>query len=178
MRFAIAGLVAALALGPVLADDAQKMPTPTKQHDWLKAFVGEWETDGEMVMAPGQPPLKTKGTESVKMIGGFWMASEMKCMGDAMTGVMTVGYDPKKEKYVGTWVCSMCDKLFTYEGTVSGNTLTLNTDGPSPTDPAKTVKMKDVCELKGPDERTLTSYMRGDDGQWVKFMTMTSKRKK
>lgn len=180
-RFTMAAVAAALVVGgAVRADDQFKPPAPKTEHDWLKKFVGEWENEAEMVMAPGQPPVKSKGTESVKMIGGLWMASEMngECMGTPFTGKMTVGFNAQKGKYVGTWVCSMCDHMCVYEGTASGDTLTLVTDGPSPVDPAKTVKMKDVCEVKGPDERTMTSYMQGDDGQWVKFMTMTSKRKK
>ena len=91
---------------------------------------------------------------------------------------MTVGYDAKAKKYVGTWVCSMSDWQCQYEGTVAGQVLTLNCEGPSPADPNKTVKMKDVIEIKDKDTKVLTSSMLGDDGKWVQFMTMTAKRKK
>jgi hypothetical protein len=174
------GVVAAMAVaGAVRADDTFKPPTPTAEHDWLKKFVGNWETHTEMIMGPGQPPIKTQGTESVTMIGELWMTSQMtgECFGTPMTGIMTVGYDPKKQKYVGTWICTMCDFLTVYEGTRTDNTLTLLTEGPNPADPTKKVKMKDVCELKGPDERVLKSYLQTDDGTWVQFLTMTSKRK-
>jgi hypothetical protein len=174
-----AGLVAVVIAGAGRAQDSGKMPAPQKEHEWLKAFAGEWESEAEMVMAPGQPPVKSKGTESAKLLGGFWLVSEMKgeCMGVPVTGLMTVGYDAQKKKYVGTWVCSMCDWLCKYEGSADGKVLTLECEGPHP-ETGKLVKMKDVVELKDKDHKTLTSSMLGDDGKWVTFMTMTSKRKK
>ena len=183
-KFAVAGFVAVVLAVPSLAraEDPFKPPAPQKEHEWLKQFVGEWVNEGEIIMEPGKPPVKSKGTESTKLLGGFWLVSEMKgeCFGVEMTGVMTVGYDAKKKKYVGTWVCSMCDWLCQYEGTVdaTGKVLTLECEGPSPTDPGKVVKMRDVMELKDKDTRLLTSYIQGDDGKWVQFMTMTAKRKK
>jgi hypothetical protein len=175
---AIAGVVAVLAV-PVQALDTPQVPTPTKEHNWLQQLAGEWETEAEIAFEPGKPPVKCKGTESVRLLGGFWIVSEMKSefMGTPMTGVMTVGYDAKTKKYVGTWVCSACDWLCKYEGSVSGNTLTLECEGPDPTT-GKVAKMKDVMEVKDKDTRVLTSYIQGEDGKWTRFMTMTAKRKK
>jgi hypothetical protein len=99
------------------------------------------------------------------------------CMGIPVTGVMTIGYDAQKKKYVGTWVCSMADWLCKYEGTVDGQVLTLETEGPHPAT-GKPVKMRDVIEVKDRDHKVLTSLIRGEDGKWVTFMTMTSRRKK
>ena len=160
-------------------DDIPKMPTPQKEHAWLKQLAGEWETEGEMVMGPGKPAIKSKGTESTRVLGGFWAVSEIKgeCIGTPMSGLMTVGYDAEKKKYVGTWVCSMCDRLWKYEGTADDKSLTLETEGPNPAT-GKLVKMKDVIELKGDDHKVLTSWMQGEDGKWVSFMTMHSRRKK
>jgi hypothetical protein len=177
---ALAGFVVVVLSAPAGAQEAPAVPTPTKEHEWLKQLVGEWETEAEMVVEPGKPPVKSKGTETVRLLGGFWLVSEMHgdCLGVPVTGIMTVGYDPQKKKYVGTFVCSMCDLLFKYEGTVNGKVLTLECDGPSPTDPTKTVRMRDVLELKDKDTRTLTSSLLGEDGKWVVFMTATAKRKK
>jgi hypothetical protein len=177
--FAVAGLVVAVAVGR--AEDPM-MPAPQKEHQWLKQLAGEWETEAEMVMEPGKPPLKCTGTETVRTLGGFWLVGEMKSnvMGIPVTGVMTVGYDNAKKKYVGTWVCSMEGHLWKYEGEVdsAGKVLTLNTEGPDMTKPGKMCKMKDVLEVKGPDHVVLTSHMLTEDGKWVQFMTMTKKRKK
>jgi hypothetical protein len=179
MRFAVVAVVAAVLAGRGAAQDVPKPPAPQKEHAWLKQLEGEWDSEAVMVMGPGAPPVTSKGTETVRTLGGFWSVAEMRgeCMGVPMTGVMTVGYDAQKKKYVGTWVCSMCDQLWRYEGTVAGPVLTLETEGPSPTDPGKVVRMRDVIEVKGKDTKVLTSSMLGDDGKWVTFLTATSKRK-
>lgn len=171
-------LVGLAAAGAARADDPQPA-SPGKQHGWLAQLAGEWVTDAEAVMAPGQPPVKCRGTESVRLLGGLWAVSEMKAtmMGVEMTGVMQIGYDPKAGKYVGTFVCSAGPELWKYEGTVEGNTLTLNTEGPHMVT-GKPTRMKDVIEIRGKDEKVMTSHILGDDGKWVKFMTMTAKRKK
>src|SRR5258708_35556867 len=48
----------------------KEMPGPVKEHELLQKFVGEWESEGEAFMAPGQPPTKLKGVESSRLIGG------------------------------------------------------------------------------------------------------------
>ncbi len=182
-KFAVSALLAAVAFGATVRAAEPGAPPPVqKEHEWLKQFAGEWELDGEMLMGPGQPAVKTKGTETARQVGGYWVASEIKgeCMGAPMTGMMTVGYDPARKKYVGSWVCSMSDHLWTYEGTVdsSGKVLTLETEGPNCAVPGKTAKMRDVTEFKADGSRVLTSSMLGEDGKWHTFMTMTARRKK
>jgi hypothetical protein len=92
---------------------------------------------------------------------------------------MALGYDPLAEKYVGSWVCSVDNHFWRYEGTLdaAGKVLTLNTEGPDISAPGKLAKMKDVIEIKDKDHRTLTSFMQGADGKWTQFMTMHVRRK-
>ena len=174
--------VATLVLvGAMRAADPPKPPAPQKEHEWLKQLEGEWVTEAEMMMAPNQPPVKCKGTEVVRSLGVFWTVGEMKSefMGTPVTGLMTLGYDPKAQKYVGSWVCSMEGHFWKYEGTLdaAGKVLTLNTEGPDMSVPGKLAKMKDVIEIKDKDHRILTSHMQGADGKWVQFMTMHVRRK-
>jgi hypothetical protein len=35
------------------------------QHLWLQQLVGEWTSEAQMAMAPGEPAETCKGTESV-----------------------------------------------------------------------------------------------------------------
>jgi hypothetical protein len=174
-------VVTLILLGAAWAQEQSKPPSPRKEHEWLKQLEGEWVTESEAVMGPGQAPLKCKWSEVVRSLGGFWTIGEMKSdiKGTLVTGIMTLGYNPQTKKYIGSWVCSMDGHLWKYEGTVdaTGKVLTLNTEGPSMANPDKTVKMKDVIEIKDKDHKVLTSYMQGDDGKWVPFMTMNARRK-
>ena len=31
--------------------------TPQREHEWLRQFTGEWDTESESVTGPGQPPF-------------------------------------------------------------------------------------------------------------------------
>ena len=182
---AAAVLTAAQQDAPSAPPDAPgfpQLPMPSDEHAWLQQGVGEWDVEGEAFMGPDQPPMKCKGTESVRAIGPFWTVSEnkMKMMEQPMTGLLTLGYDPAKKKYVGTWVDSMTHHLWTYEGTVdkAGKALTLEAEGPSPVAPGTTTKFKEVLEFKSKDHKVFTSSMQMPDGNWVKIVTINSTRKK
>ena len=156
------------------------MSTPTKEHEWLRRFVGEWESDIEAFMDPSQPPMKSKGASSERMLGDLWLLSEGG--NDAMPYkfLLILGYDPNKRKYVGTWTDTMAAYLWKYEGTVNaaGNILTLETEGPSPMTPDRISKFREVTEFKSNDHRVFTSSIQGEDGKWSKMLTVTSRRKK
>ena len=149
---------------------------PQKEHQWLQKLVGEWTYEIEAMMGPDQPNEKATGTESVRSLGGLWLLAEgqgeMLGCGLATT-LMTLGYDPQKQRYVGTWIGSMMTYLWRYDGALdAGETmLTLNSEGPVMTGEEKLGKYKDVIEFKSDDHRVLTSYMLRDDGQWQQFMT-------
>jgi hypothetical protein len=161
---------------------AQDFPQPLNEHEWLKQFEGDWETKMEASAGPGQPEMKCEGTMTSKPLGGFWVVSYWKAamMGTPTEAVQTIGYDSKKKKYVGTWVDSMTDLMWKYEGTVdpTGKILTLEADGPNFTMPGQTAKFRDVYEFKSPDEIATSSAMQSADGNWVTFMTGTAVRKK
>jgi hypothetical protein len=154
---------------------------PQKEHQWLQRLAGEWTFEGEAAM-PDKPTEKFAGTETVRSVGGLWVVAEgrgeMPGCG-AVTTLMTLGYDPQKKRFVGTFVGSMMAHLWVYEGTLNGGqTLTLETEGPNCGAEGKTAKLKDVIEVKGDAHRVMTSHMLGDDGAWHQFMTAHYRRKK
>jgi hypothetical protein len=134
-------------------------------------------------MEPGRPPSRSTGSESVRSLGGLWVVAqgqgEMPGGGPA-TMVMTLGFDPSSQRYVGTWIGSMMTHLWVYDGSLdpAGKVLTLNTEGPSMTAEGKMGKYRDVIEFQSDDHRVLTSYALDDDGQWREFMTAHYRRKK
>jgi hypothetical protein len=155
---------------------------PQKEHEWLQQLVGDWSFEGECIMGPDQPPMTSTGAESVRSIGGFWTQGEGSGEmpgGGAMTSVMTLGYDPQKQKFVGTFIASMMTHLWLYEGALdaSGKVLTLDAEGPGFSGDGKMAKYKDVITLNSDGHRTLTSSVQGDDGTWTQFMTAHYRRK-
>jgi Protein of unknown function (DUF1579) len=162
-----------------------EMSAPQREHKWLEKLVGEWTSEAEMTTEPGKPSEKCKGTESVRSLGGLWILAEghgeMPGGGGPATMVLTLGYDPLRKRYVGTWVGSMMTHLWVYDGSLDAaeRVLTLEAEGPSMVSPeSKMAKYRDVIELKSDDHRVLTSHMLGADGKWNHFMTAHYHRKK
>lgn len=155
---------------------------PGKEHLWLGKLVGQWTFEGEAAMEPGGPPTKFKGTETVRSLGVLWIIAEGngECPGGGgeATTIMTLGYDPVKKRYVGTFIGSMMTHLWIYDGELNpaGNVLTLISDGPSFTEEGKMVKYKDVIEIRNDDYRVLSSKVLGDDGKWHGIMTADYRR--
>ncbi|HEY7648502.1 MAG TPA: DUF1579 domain-containing protein [Methylomirabilota bacterium] len=156
---------------------------PQKEHQWLHRLVGEWTYEGEATMEPGKAPDRFKGTESVRSLGGLWILAEgqgeMPGSGTE-TMVLTLGYDPQKKRYLGTWIGSMMSHLWVYDGALdaAGKVLTLDADGPDMAGTGKMAKYRDVIELESDDHRILTSHALGDDGKWNRFMTAHYRRRR
>jgi len=158
------------------------MAEPQQEHRWLERFLGEWTYEAEAVMAPGQPPVKSSGTESVRSLGGFWVVGEGQgeCPGGGpATTLLTVGFDPRTKRFVGTWTGSMMAHLWVYDGWLDaeGKVLTLEAEGPAFSGDGKMATYRDVTEFMDADHRVLTSQVRGEDGAWSRFMTAHYRRR-
>lgn len=155
---------------------------PQQEHLWLQKLVGEWTYEMKTIMGPEQPSETFTGTEEVRSLGDLWVQCEGQgemCGGPATT-IMTLGYDPQKQSYVGTWIGSMMTYLWLYGGELDKEEqiLTLNSKGPSLAGDGTIAQYKDVIQFKGDDHRVMTSHTLGDDGQWHQFMTALYHRKK
>ena len=156
---------------------------PQKQHQWLSKLVGEWTMEMEADM-PGQGPSKSTGFERVRSLGGMWVIMEGEMPGEKcpMQSVLTLGYDPDRKTFVGTFIASVMTYLWVYQnGTLdeAERVLTLEAEGPNfaPGGPPMS-KYRDVIEFHSDDHRTLSSFTPDPDGQWKKFMTAHYRRKK
>ena len=98
--------------------------------------------------------------------------------GDKSKSLMTLGYDPEKKRFVGTWLGSTMTYLWVYDGELDAaeRVLTLNAEGPSMAGDGTTAKYQDVIELVSDDHRLFRSRVLGDDGQWNEFMTADYRR--
>jgi len=152
---------------------------PQREHHWLQRLVGEWTYESEASMGPDQPAQKTTGTETVRPIGGIWIVCQGTSQmpdGSPASTILTVGYDPDKKRFVGTWIGSMMTHLWIYDGSLVGNVLTLDCEGPSMAGDGGTAKYQDIIELASDDHRIMRSRMFGDDGQAQVFMTAHYRR--
>lgn len=163
-------------------EQAPMMATPQAEHRWLQQLVGEWTSEARMTMAPEAEACQ--GSESVRSLGGLWILAEGRGEmpgGGTATMLMTLGYDPAKKRYVGTWVGSMMTHLWVYDGELDpgGTVLTLNSEGPDMSPgaaPGKVARYKDVITIDGAGQRTLTSHCQSADGSWQQFMAATYRR--
>jgi Protein of unknown function (DUF1579) len=148
---------------------------PQAEHQWLNQFLGEWSSETEYRMGADQSLSKSKGSEVVRSLGGIWIVAEGAGeMPDGEMGktVVTLGYDPKSDRYVGTFVGGMMTHLWIYNGSLdaAGKVLTLDTEGPNFAENAMT-KYQDIIEFVSPDHRMMTSKILEENGNWLEFMT-------
>lgn len=153
----------------------------TPQHRWLHKLVGEWTYEHDATMEPGQEPVKVTGSETVRTLGETWVLchGEGEASGCAMgKTVMTLGYDPAKQRFVGSFISSMMAYLWVYEGQLdaSGKALILDCEGPAFSGQGM-ARYQDRIEFLSDDHRTLTASTVGPDGTWQTFMTAHYRRK-
>lgn len=165
------------------AEETCMNPEPQKEHNWLQRLIGDWKFEGECIMGPGEPTMKSVGESAVRSLGGLWILCDGT--GDAPDGtpvnsVITLGYDPQKQRFVGTFVASCMTHMWIYDGKLdeAGKVLTLDTEGPSFSGDGSLVPYQDIIGIESDDHWTLKSRVPGKDGAWFEFMTAHYRRKK
>lgn len=149
--------------------------TPTDQHRWLEQLLGTWTSTSSASGDPDAPGEVYRGTETVRKLGDLWIVAEsdgtMPDMGPSTT-LMTLGFDPERERFVGTWIGSMMTFLWTYDGALDpdGRGLSLDSLGPDMTGKGRETRFRDRIEILSPDHRTLTAHVLDASGSWQKLM--------
>lgn len=149
------------------------IPQPLPQHLWLQRLLGDW-TYELPPCEPGQP-VPGPARETTRAIGGLWIQSEGEFSmpgGTVHRTIMTLGFNPATGRFQGTWIGSMMNHLWIYDGELNpGETaLTLFAEGPAFDDPSRTAQYKDVIELLPDGNRKLSSHCQQSDGSWRQFM--------
>lgn len=148
---------------------------PQVEHQWLDNLLGDWTTKMESDLCPDKPNEPSSGTEKVKRLGDVWVLCDMEWpMPDGQTAIsqMTLGYDPQKKTFVGTFVSSCMTHLWVYEsGTLddAGKVLTLNSTGPNFNGTGMT-QFQDIIEIVDEDHRLLRAMMLDENEVWQEFM--------
>jgi len=155
------------------------IPEPVKEHQWLRQLLGEWTVESS---TEGEKPVEVRPwTENGRMIGELWIVIEgAGTMPGDVHGetMMTLGYDPQKGRFVGTWTGSMMTHQWVYNGVLdeSGKRLVLDTEGPDFEKPGVTRRYRDIIEMVGDGHRVLRSQILSHDGEWQELMTSRYRR--
>jgi len=156
------------------------MSTEERESRWLQRLVGEWTYEMDAAAGPDHPAAKLTGSERVRSLGTWVVCEGEGDMPDGGTSssIMSLGYDPAKGRFTGTFIASMMTHLWVYEGELDagGTTLTLDTEGPGFEDETTMVKYRDVIRLEDDDHRVMTSAWLAADGSWREFMTSRYRR--
>jgi uncharacterized protein DUF1579 len=156
-------LLALVALAPLLARAQGQGPKPGPEHALLAKDEGTWDATVEMMFGPpGSPATTTKGTETNRMLGGFWLVSEFESEmgGQPFRGHGVMGFDPARKRYVGTWVDSMTTSLATMEASYDPKTRTL-AGFMDTTEKGKKVRMRETTERRDDGARVFSMYAPG-----------------
>ncbi|NVJ96531.1 MAG: DUF1579 family protein [Alphaproteobacteria bacterium] len=168
----------AMWLGMVSAQgtvQAQALP----EHGMLKMDDGNWHVALTLHRQDGTAPTTHAGTESNSLIGGLWSVGKMEIpFGDDLyVGFATLGYDPVKAKYVGTWVDSTSPHITEMEGTYDPETKTLILFYTTYTAAGVAEERKNVMVYQDHNTRDFDSYLMVN-GQWQLSMEILYTRTK
>lgn len=156
------------------------LPHPAPQHQWLRQLVGTWTYQSDCAVGPDGKPFKGQGKETIRTLGDYWIVGESTGDmpgGGTMSAVLTIGFDPAKRAFVGSWAGSPMTSLFIYEGQLDDaeRVLTLDTTGQDFADPSKNARYRDSIEIVSEDERIMRSEVHAD-GKWSEMMRATYRR--
>ncbi|HEV2064239.1 MAG TPA: DUF1579 domain-containing protein [Thermoanaerobaculia bacterium] len=191
---------AALAAGPILADDEkkpadkppmdekaamelmQKLGTPGKGHKKLNALVGSWTAKTTLWMDPSKPPQESEGTSEQKwVLGGRYLEQRFEgmFMDKPFSGLGYTTYDNYKKKYAATWMDTLSTMILVMTGDFDKAGRVLTTTGKTDdftTGKTSTIRYRTI--LVGPDEILWEMWGPGPDGKDFKMMASRYTRKK
>jgi hypothetical protein len=152
-----------------------QIPESTVEHQWLLQLIGDWEFENECFMGPDQPASKSTGQQSTRALGSLWTIGEMEGPGpdnQPMRSVITLGFDPNRGSFVGSFVASCMTYQWLYIGSLDAThrILTLNAEGPSFSGDGSMTKYQDIIELVDSNTYLFSSQFQDAEGKWFKFM--------
>jgi len=164
------------------AQQAPQLPKPGPEHEYLKMDTGTWDAVVEASMAPGQPPMTSKGVEVNTLgCGGLCLITDFK--GELLPGTPFHGHglatwDATKKKYLGSWTDSMSQGLANAESTWDPKAKKSIGTMEAPGMNGEVVKMRTVVEYPSPTTRVMTAYGAGPDGKEMQMLKITYTKRK
>jgi hypothetical protein len=110
--------------------------------------------------------MKSSGKQTTRSLGSLWTLGDMENVGpdgQPTRFVITLGFDPVKQRFVGTFVASCMNHLWPYDGQLNAarKVLTLDSKGPSFAVDGTMAKYQDIDEIMDKDQYLLSSRFKG-----------------
>ena len=133
---------------------------PGPEYDVIKKDIGAWECTITDMQGNA-----TKGTETSKMLGGYWMLTDFegKLFGQDFKGHGVYGYDKDKKQYVGTWYDSLGPVKLQMTGVWDEATQTLTYSGEAP-GMDKKMATYTMANCYKDEKRIMTMYIQPKEG--------------
>lgn len=148
--------------------------TPGDVHKMIAKADGQWKVETTLWMTPGQPPVKSNGTSTNKMIlGGRYQQSEFKgdMMGMPFEGMSLLGYDNADKTFTSTWMDNMGTGTMTLKGTWDDATKSINFKGNMLDQMTnKSTDVREVFTIVDDNNQKMEMYAAGPDGKEYKSM--------
>jgi hypothetical protein len=171
----------------VLASSALAVTGPSdsdvdaRHRAFLEWEVGTWDATIALPGPDGGEVLLSALQTDRLGACGQWLITDLVMTGEGAPpyeGHGVLGYDPEKERLVGVWVDPQTSWLTVAEGRVSedGRTLTLAVEGRHPV--TRLPREEEwVTTRLADDRRRLEGFVRGEDGERVRFYRIDSVRR-
>ncbi|TWT92234.1 DUF1579 domain-containing protein [Neorhodopirellula pilleata] len=162
--------------GLLQSNAVAQVPSAGPEYEVLKNDAGEW--DVEITNYATGTPEVTKGIESNRMLGDFWLISnfEGKMMGLEFKGHGSTGYDAETKKYVGTWVDSLSPGIMHMKGNYDKDKKTMTLVGIAPGMDGNPAKHR-LTTVYMDRRRVMTMYITPQGSEETKFMQLAYTRK-
>jgi hypothetical protein len=150
------------------------MTATTQNEAWLKQLVGTWTYHFATTSDSEYPGFTITGTETVWPIGEVFVAMEAKGTGSDGSpshSLISLGFNPDKQRFSGAHAGSAVPALFVYDGELDkdGVALHLQTSGAPMTDGNTIDDYRDTLRILDADTREQVFQVRDASGAWKEF---------
>ncbi len=153
--------------------------TPDEHHAMLGTLAGTFQTEGTFHMAPGAPPITTRGTHTREWVldGRFLLERSSAIMnGSPFGGLGLIGYDRFKDKFVFLWTDSMTTSVSLSHGQGDGKTFVYHAEYDDAFTGQK-LKHRNVLTIVDADHQTLEFFGIMPDKREFRVGKMSFSRK-
>ncbi|NND97235.1 MAG: DUF1579 domain-containing protein [Pirellulaceae bacterium] len=174
----VAMLFVCVLYGTTLVGQEIPVPKPGPELDVFKPDVGTWDVEIKTWTGPGEPAV-TKGKETNRMLGGFWMLTDFQgsMMGLDFKGHGLYSYDAEKKHYIGTWVDSLSPNKMEMTGEYDKDNKTMTFEGMAPGVDGSPAKHVLTTKYREDGTRVMTMQMQVGEGMMKVFELSYTKAK-